>query len=62
MSDDNNFVSVRVVKKAAKVPYGPEHRVDGISGGTITSQGTDAMLLNAIEPYLTYFNKKKQEG
>ena len=62
LSENNNFVSVRVVKKAAKAPFGPEHRVDGISGGTITSAGTDAMLLNAIEPYLVYFQKLRQQG
>ncbi len=57
MSDDNNFVSVHVVKKAAKFNLGTEHRVDGISGGTITSNGTDHMLKLCIEPYLTYFGK-----
>ena len=61
MSADNNFVSVRVVKSSAKLPYGPEHRVDGISGGTITSTGTDLMLSNTIEPYLAYFEKLKQQ-
>lgn len=62
MSSDDNFISVRVIKQSAKAPYGPEHRVDGISGGTITSSGTDAMLLNAIAPYINYFKKINQEG
>jgi len=61
-SETNEFISVRVAKKTAKLPYGPEHRVDGISGGTITSNGTDVMLHNTIEPYLTYFEKLKQQG
>lgn len=55
----DKFVSVHVAKKTDKIPYGPEHRVDGISGGTITSKGVDAMLKNCIEPYLGYFNKLK---
>jgi len=59
MSDDNHFVSVHVVKKAAKVDYGNEHRVDAISGGTITSTGTDKMLKSDIEFYLPYFTKIK---
>ena len=59
MSDDNRFISVHVVKQSAKVPYGDEHRVDGISGGTITSNGTDAMLRTWIEMYLPYFEKLK---
>ena len=62
MSEDNNFVSVRVVKKAAKISLGPEHRVDGISGGTITSNGTDAMLVDALEPYIGFFKTIKQQG
>lgn len=60
MSESNTFVSVRVVKPTDKTDFGDEHRVDGISGGTITSRGTDAMLKNCIEPYLAYFGKQKQ--
>ncbi|MBL7775067.1 MAG: NADH:ubiquinone reductase (Na(+)-transporting) subunit C [Saprospiraceae bacterium] len=61
MSDDNNFVSVHVLKKSDPFEFGDEHRVDGISGGTITSRGTDAMLKNCLEPYLAYFNKLKNK-
>jgi Na+-transporting NADH:ubiquinone oxidoreductase subunit C len=57
MDAANNFISVHVVKKALKTDYGPEHRVDGISGGTITSNGTDKMLKECMEPYLAYFSK-----
>lgn len=53
----SNFVSVNVVKKSAKVDFGPEHRVDGISGGTITSDGTDKMIEDCLKPYLAYFAK-----
>lgn len=53
----NNFVSVNVVKKSAKVEFGPEHRVDGISGGTITSDGTDLMIEHSLKPYMAYFAK-----
>ena len=56
MSSDN-FISVNVVKPNLKTDYGAKHRVDGISGGTITSSGTDKMLKNCIEPYLVYFKK-----
>ena len=61
MTDDNRFISVNVVKKAAKVSYGDEHRVDAISGGTITSTGTDKMLKNCLEPYLGYFEKLQSQ-
>lgn len=60
--EDDKFVSVYVTKKTDKIPYGPEHRVDGISGGTITSKGVDVMLKNCIEPYLGYFNKLGQSA
>lgn len=60
MSEEGQFVSVNVVKKTDKVSYGSEHRVDAISGGTITSRGTDAMLKNCTAPYLAYFEKVKK--
>lgn len=62
MGNDNNFVSVHVLKKAAKSDLGPEHRVDGISGGTITSNGTDKMLKDWLEPYLGWFGKSKESN
>ena len=55
--DDGNFISVNVIKSSTKVNYGDEHRVDAISGGTITSDGVDAMIENCVEPYYAYFNK-----
>ncbi len=60
MSNEGQFVSVNVVKKTDKVSFGNEHRVDAISGGTITSRGTDAMLKNCTAPYLAYFEKIKK--
>lgn len=62
MADNNEFISVNVVKKTDKVNFGDEHRVDGISGGTITSRGTDAMLKNCLKPYLAYFEKLKNNN
>ncbi len=59
LSDQDQFVSVHVVKPTDKFDLGTEHRVDGISGGTITSRGVDAMLKNCIEPYLGYFESVK---
>ncbi len=61
--DGNKFVSVNVWKTTFKSPLGDEHRVDGISGGTITSDGTDYMIENCLVPYVAYFDKmdnKKQ--
>lgn len=51
---EGQFTSVAIVKPG-KSAMGKDY-VDGISGGTITSQGVDAMLyssLEAYEPFLT---------
>jgi Na+-transporting NADH:ubiquinone oxidoreductase subunit C len=50
---EHKFVSIAVVK--AGKPVNGQDYVDGISGGTITSQGVDAMLkasIGAYEPFL----------
>jgi len=52
-----DFKPVVVVKGGAE-PNDP-HAVDGISGGTITSNGVTAMLRNGLEVYKPYFKKQK---
>ena len=52
---ENGEVGLSVVKngKVAK----PDYQVDGISGGTITSQGVDAMIKDCLKlqkPFLSY--------
>ncbi len=51
--EDNNFVSVKAVKGGAK--SGDMHGVDGISGGTITSDAVTDMITERLENYLPYF-------
>ncbi len=51
------FSPVRVVKGGA--PPEDPHAVDGISGGTITSNGVTAMLRNGLGAYQNYFQKIK---
>ena len=51
----NNDVVISVVK-AGKV-QNPEFEVDGISGGTITSNGVDAMLKSSIGLYKAFLAK-----
>ncbi len=55
--EDSNFRPVRVVKGGA--PDDDPHAVDGISGGTITSDGVTDMLRNGLEVYKPYFEKIK---
>ncbi|MGF1586659.1 MAG: NADH:ubiquinone reductase (Na(+)-transporting) subunit C [Bacteroidales bacterium] len=60
-NDDGEFVSIRVLKPSA--PPIPDHSVDGITGGTITSQGVEAMLREVLGSYREYFsNQKKTES
>ena len=49
-----DFKPVAVEKKGQKPLDGAEY-VDAISGGTITSKGVQAMLLNSLEPYRQFF-------
>ena len=55
----NEFASINVMKSTTKSDIDDSNRVDGVSGGTITSNGVDEMIKNCVEPYLTYFNKLK---
>jgi Na+-transporting NADH:ubiquinone oxidoreductase subunit C len=55
--DSGNFRSVRVVKGGA--PSDDPHAGDGISGGTITSNGVTNMLQNGLSAYESYFKKIK---
>lgn len=55
--EEGDFRPVRVVKGGA--PEDDPHAVDGISGGTITSNGVTDMLRNGLEVYKPYFEKIK---
>ena len=57
--DGEAFKSIRVVKGGA--PEGDNYAVDGISGGTITSDGVTDMLLERLNMYLPYIKKVKSE-
>jgi Na+-transporting NADH:ubiquinone oxidoreductase subunit C len=55
--DKGEFTSIRVLKGGADPAN--LHGVDAISGGTITSNGVDAMLKSGIGSYLGYIQKQK---
>ena len=55
--EDDEFISIRVVKGGA--PKADNHAVDGISGGTITSDGVTDMLSERLNMYLPYIIKIK---
>lgn len=52
--EGGEFVSVEVVKGGTDVA-GDDHRVDGISGGTITSKGVGEMIERTLKVYVPYF-------
>jgi Na+-transporting NADH:ubiquinone oxidoreductase subunit C len=49
-------VALKVVKFGAEKNMPESYRVDGISGGTITTVGTSDMIKNTIALYKPYFN------
>ena len=49
-------LSLLGVVKNGKVEK-PDYQVDGISGGTITSVGVDAMLKSCLNSYLSFLTK-----
>ena len=51
------MVSVTVAKAGQAAPE--EHKVDAISGGTITSKGLEKMLLDDFTGYEAFLNKNK---
>ena len=57
---EGDFVSIAVIKGGAK--ENDYHGVDGISGGTITSDGVTAMLKERLDKYLPYFENKMKEN
>lgn len=56
-NDEGQYVSVEVVKSGAT---GSEHKVNGISGATITGNGVSEMLDRGIAYYQPYFQKQQK--
>lgn len=53
ISEAGEFKSIEVVKKG--LANNNNYAVDGISGGTITSNGVNDMLRDCLKPYAAYF-------
>jgi len=56
--EGDKFVSLKVMKGGN--PASGDHQVDGISGGTLTSKGLEAMISSSLRPYQLYFQKNKK--
>lgn len=59
--EQGTFVSISCVKGgvANQTKIAPEHGVDAISGGTLTSNGVTNMLKDCLENYVEYIKKNK---
>jgi Na+-transporting NADH:ubiquinone oxidoreductase subunit C len=55
--ENNEFVSITVKKGGAT--EGSMHEVDGISGGTITSDGVTDMIKERVSRYIPYLKQNK---
>ncbi|HAN76852.1 MAG TPA: NADH:ubiquinone reductase (Na(+)-transporting) subunit C [Bacteroidales bacterium] len=61
-NENGELVSIAVYKGgkgAAQIAGDTKHGVDGISGGTITSKGLEAMIKDCLVNYETYFKNSK---
>jgi len=56
--ESNRFVSISV-EKQGNFTTPNIHRVDAISGGTITSNKLEEMIRNSLVPYLNFFSQHK---
>lgn len=56
MNADGEYIGVDVVKNGSK---GSPHKIDGISGATVTGVGVAEMLIRGVKYYQPYFNTIK---
>lgn len=56
--DEDKFVSIGVRKVSQKKD--PDHDVDAISGGTLTSRSLEKMLLDCLGKYEKFFNENRK--
>ena len=60
LDNKGQFVSIEV--KKGSVEEGHLHQVDGITGGTITSDGVSDMLYNTLDIYNNYFTSLRMDS
>ncbi|EKB48173.1 NADH:ubiquinone reductase (Na(+)-transporting) subunit C [Cecembia lonarensis] len=60
--DGGNFQSVAMQKGEGRDYSDDDHKVDGLSGATITANGVNAMFRNYLQAYKAYFDKLRDSG
>ena len=61
-NESGNLQSVAMQKGEGKDYSGDSHRVDGLSGATITANGVNAMLRNYLGHYKAFLDKQKSNA
>lgn len=60
--DNGKLVSVRIQKGEGQDYSGDSHKVDGMSGATLTGKGVNNMLVDYLACYENYLKKKSAAG
>ncbi len=60
LDESGELVSVDMQKGEGRDYSGEEHKVDGLSGATITAVGVNNMLRNYLQSYKSYMDKIKE--
>jgi Na+-transporting NADH:ubiquinone oxidoreductase subunit C len=61
-NEEGNLVSVAMQKGEGKDYSNDPHKVDGMSGATITGDGVNKMLKNYLEYYQSYIDKLREDS
>ena len=59
LNKGGEFVGIDVLKGKGNKANAELHKVDGMSGATITGDGVEDMINNCVKNYLPYFSKNK---
>jgi Na+-transporting NADH:ubiquinone oxidoreductase subunit C len=63
LNDEGDVVSIMIVKgKMRDGESNPEHKVDGISGATLTTKGLNTFIKATLEKYEPYFKTVRGES
>ncbi len=57
--EDSEFISVKILAPSDSPVEG--HSVDGISGGTMTTNGVEDMMYDVLSSYEDYFRERRKE-
>ncbi len=59
--ESGNFTGIEIVKQLKDKTDKNDHKVDAISGATLTSNGVGVMLNERLKHYVPYFEKMKKQ-